>query len=125
MQAFVHHTPHHTQVIKLHKNTMAATKLVAISFIVLLGMGLANTPHQIYASKFLNQASKSANSNTGRGGGGLTCVTESAPRPEDDKAGGNAGVAEERPGRSQGGGWHGRRHWAEEEAEAEEVRPGM
>jgi hypothetical protein len=124
MQAFVHHTPHHTQVIKLHKNTMAATKLVAISFIVLLGMGLANTPHQIYASKFLNQASKSANSNTGRGGG-LTCVTESAPRPEDDKAGGNAGVAEERPGRSQGGGWHGRRHWAEEEAEAEEVRPGM
>jgi hypothetical protein len=68
MQAFVHHTPHHTQVIKLHKNTMAATKLVAISFIVLLGMRLANTPHQIYASKSLNQAPKSSNSNTGRRG---------------------------------------------------------
>jgi hypothetical protein len=68
MQAFVHHTPHHTQVIKLHKNAMVGTKLVAVGFILLLSMGLANTPQQIYASKFLNQASKSATSNTGWGG---------------------------------------------------------
>jgi hypothetical protein len=68
MQAFVHHTPHRTQVIKIHKNIMAGTELVAVGLILLLSMGLANTPHQIYASKSLNQASKSSNSNTGKRG---------------------------------------------------------
>jgi hypothetical protein len=97
MQAFVHHTPHHTQVIKLHKNAMVGTKLVAVGFILLLSMGLANTPQQIYASKFLNQASKSATSNTGWGGG-VTCGTERTPRPEEDRAG-DAEAEDKRPSR--------------------------
>jgi hypothetical protein len=76
-------------------------------------MGFGNTPHQIYASKFLNQASKSANSNTaprGGVGGVLTCATKRAPRPEEDRAGGDAEVEEERLG------WEG--------AEVEEDRTG-
>jgi hypothetical protein len=111
MQAFVHHTPHHTQVINLYKNTMAGTKLVAVGFIVLLRMGLANTAHQIYASKFLNQAFKYANSNTGQGVGAAHLRDR-----EGFRAGGGQGRwghwgegGNVRPGRSHGRGGQGRR----------------